>query len=217
MSQDTYARYFHTIRHLKLKQIAYKLFYSLAKPSLKQTATPALRSWSRGWSAPLVMPSPICDAGSFSFLGEKGKVVSAKCWIDPARSKLWLYNLHYFDAMNALEADAKMPLLEPLLERWIHDNPALQGLGWEPYPLSLRLVNWIKWFSRHPERIKSAWLESLALQAQALTKRVEHHILGNHLFANAKALVFAGAYFDDASVNPWLEKGLRLLDREVTE
>jgi hypothetical protein len=33
------------------------------------------------------------------------------------------------------------------------------------------------------------------MQVRFLRKRLEVHLLGNHLFANAKALVFAGLYF----------------------
>ncbi len=35
-------------------------------------------------------------------------------------------------------------------------------------------------------------MRSLAIQARYLTRRLEHHLLGNHLLANAKALVYAG-------------------------
>jgi uncharacterized heparinase superfamily protein len=41
--------------------------------------------------------------------------------------------------------------------------------------------------------------------------------LGNHLFANAKALVFAGAFFEGEEAERWLATGLRILDRELPE
>ena len=41
------------------------------------------------------------------------------------------------------------------------------------------------------------------------------HLLGNHLWANAKALVFAGAFFDDAEAESWRAKGLNVLRREL--
>jgi hypothetical protein len=33
----------------------------------------------------------------FVFLNMEGELVDAESWNDPAREKLWLYNLHYFD------------------------------------------------------------------------------------------------------------------------
>ncbi|MEA1922030.1 MAG: hypothetical protein U9N63_05180, partial [Pseudomonadota bacterium] len=36
--------------------------------------------------------------------------------------------------------------------------------------------------------------QSLAIQVRYLRKRLEYHLLGNHPFANGKALVFAGLF-----------------------
>ena len=60
-------------------------------------------------------------------------------------------------------------------------------------------------------------LQSLAVQARWLAKRLEFHLLGNHLFVNAKALVFAGLFFNGSEADGWLKKGLRILEREVRE
>ncbi len=61
-----------------------------------------------------------------------------------------------------------------LIQRWIDDNPPLAGNGWEPYPLSLRLVNLVKWCARQPQ-VPAPWLDSLARQAQALAAQEERH------------------------------------------
>jgi uncharacterized heparinase superfamily protein len=41
--------------------------------------------------------------------------------------------------------------------------------------------------------------------------------LGNHLFANAKALIFAGLWFEGTEAQQWLKKGLAILARQVPE
>ncbi|MCI0658170.1 MAG: heparinase II/III family protein, partial [Acidobacteria bacterium] len=41
--------------------------------------------------------------------------------------------------------------------------------------------------------------------------------MGNHLFANAKALVFAGTFFDREEARSWRNKGIQILEREVPE
>jgi uncharacterized heparinase superfamily protein len=104
------------------------------------------------------------------------------------------------------------PELE-LVERWIRENPAGRGAGWEPYPLSRRIVNWIKWMMGGGLATRSV-SESLAAQADYLSRTMEHHLLANHLFANAKAMVFAGCFFEGGA---WLGEGLRLLEREIPE
>jgi uncharacterized heparinase superfamily protein len=55
------------------------------------------------------------------------------------------------------------------------------------------------------------------LQVRALEARLEHHLLGNHLLANAKALAFAGIFFEGDEAGQWLAKGMELLERELAE
>lgn len=103
-----------------------------------------------------------------------------------------------------------------LITRWIAENPPPRGVGWEPYPTSLRIVNWIKWTlaGNTPD---ATTLHSLAVQARWLRKRLEFHLLGNHLWANAKALVFAGAFFTGGEGARWLQRGTALVRRELAE
>ncbi|MFN3565707.1 MAG: heparinase II/III family protein [Burkholderiaceae bacterium] len=129
---------------------------------------------------------------------------------------MWLYHLHYLDDLNAQGFETRAAAHVELVARWIADNPPGHGVGWEPYPLSLRIVNLVKWLDRQPT-IEQRWLDSLATQAGALTQRVEYHLLGNHLFANGKALVFAGAFLDGTDADGWLRCGLAILDREIPE
>ena len=80
-------------------------------------------------------PASTSPLGEFEFLNVKGR---PNGWNDPRFEKLWLYNLHYFEKYCTTE----------LIERWIKENPIGHGNGWEPYPVSLRVVNWIKWLMR---------------------------------------------------------------------
>jgi uncharacterized heparinase superfamily protein len=77
-------------------------------------------------------------------------------------------------------------------------------------------VNWVKWWLGGVAA-EAAALHSLAVQARWLRRRLEWHLLGNHLFANAKALVFAGLFFEGDEAQEWLARGLRILERELPE
>jgi uncharacterized heparinase superfamily protein len=155
----------------------------------------------------------------FRFLNETHDVMGPEAWNDPACEKLWLYNLHYFDDLNAADADSRRDWHQALLARWVRENPPGRGNGWEPYPTSLRIVNWVKYYVREAPTFSSfaALVGSLAVQARWLSRRLEFHLLGNHLFANAKALVFAGAFFVGPEAERWLRLGQRLLRRELQE
>jgi len=130
--------------------------------------------------------------------------------------RLWRYNLHYFDDLAATDSNHRLPQQAALIDRWILENPPARGTGWEPYPTSLRIVNWCKWLLLHGVSSKSL-LHSLAVQTRWLERRLEYHLLGNHLWANGKALVFAGAYFDGPEADRWLAVGLAILRRELEE
>src|SRR5690606_23191306 len=105
-----------------------------------------------------------CDGVVFNFLGECGSVRSLE-----GRSKLWRYNFHYHNDLNAQGAQHRKALLEDLINNWIKVNPPGVGDGWEPYCLSLRVVNWVKFLSKYPEcRMHSGWTDSLLMQGHYL-------------------------------------------------
>jgi len=152
----------------------------------------------------------------FVFLNVQKQYASGVNWLDETMPKLWRYNLHYFDYL--LEVNRSPTSKVNLIDSWIKNNPIGTGDGWEPYTASLRIVNWIKYFSSLENRdIKRSWLDSLALQTAWLGKNIEYHILANHYLKNAKALVFAGVYFDGADASRWLNKGLAIIKEEATE
>lgn len=155
-------------------------------------------------------------ADSFRFLNCEHTLPAAGGWNGPGLDKLWLYNLHYFDDLNAHEAVNRTEWHQALIERWLLENPPASGNGWEPYPTSLRIVNWVKWLATGNAAVPGM-LESLVLQARWLAKRLEWHLLGNHLFANAKALVFAGLVFEGPQAAAWLRTGLKIITRELPE
>lgn len=153
---------------------------------------------------------------TFRFLNVTAQLYCTADWNDPAREKLWLYNLHYFDDLNAAGAENRVEWHRALIARWIKENAPGIGNGWEPYPTSLRIVNLIKWTLKGND-LEAAWIHNLAVQVRWLRRHIEWHLLGNHLFVNAKALVMAGLFFDGKEADEWLKKGLSILRREISE
>lgn len=206
--------YWETARHLRPVQLHGRLRFRAVRPKPDLRAAPQPRSNDGRWMPPVRRRQSLFGSDSFRFLNLDGDLSGG--WDDPAAAKLWRYNLHYFDDLNAMEAARRAPWHEALIRRWIAENPPGKGTGWEPYPTSLRIVNWVKW-ALSGNALPAEAVQSLAVQARWLTRRLEYHLLGNHLFANAKALVFAGCFFDGAEARGWLERGLRILAREIPE
>src|SRR5204863_10066145 len=103
-----------------------------------------------------------------------------------------------------------------LMQRWLTEHPPQLANGWEPYPTSLRIVNWIA-SALAGNDLSPSVLQSLSVQVRALCAALEFHLGGNHLLANAKALVFAGRFFSGPEAEKWLRTGLDLLDAELRE
>lgn len=175
---------------------------------------PSLRSVAGPWQLPVKKPSSLLSSSRFRFLNEEHDALTQFDWNHPGWSRLWLYNLHYFDDLNANECQDRRRWHEALIERWINENKAGHGVGWDSYPISLRVVNWIKW-GLAGNLLSPSALHSLAVQVRFLRKRLEYHLPGNHLLANAKALIFAGCFFSGREADEWLDRGFRILKAEL--
>ncbi|WP_198027187.1 heparinase II/III family protein [Candidatus Paracaedibacter symbiosus] len=135
-------------------------------------------------------------------------------WHTAHPSKLWLYNLHYHSfLLENIPLEAKVAILN----RWIKENPRPNGCGWDPYPLSLRIVNWVKFFITYPSCINEELIYSFLEQCESLFCQIEYHLLGNHLFENAKALVIAGLVLQGERAQKFLATGIQILEHELEE
>lgn len=210
------SRLFHTIRYLKLRQLAARLWFATCRPRPDHRPHPDLRQQLDQWNVLSERPRKLTSEHQVRLLNESRSIAGSDVWNDASTSRLWLYNLHYFDDLTASGWRDRESWHRALIARWIAENPAGSGAGWEPYPISLRVVNWIKWQMAGGALDESA-TQSLAVQARFLRRRLEHHLLGNHLLANAKALVFAGAFFHGREADEWLDRGTRILRRELPE
>ena len=55
------------------------------------------------------------------------------------------------------------------------------------------------------------------LQTRYLSKNLEKHLLGNHFFANAKALIFSGLFFEGQESEDWYKIGSNIVINELDE
>ena len=82
----------------------------------------------------------------------------------------------------------------------------------EAHPTSLRLVNILKagldWFVLNKKMLDSIF------SGEFLSNNLEKHLLGNHYFANLKALLFAGVIFEQKR---WCEIAVGSLLSEIPE
>ena len=207
---------YRTIRHLRPRQIIARARFQFRRVRIGVITEPTIAEMSGSWIHPAPRRGEVLGRLCFRLLGQDIDVNEEGDWNPPGRDKLLLYHLHYMDVLNARDVTLDARQGADLLECWIADNTAPNGNGWEPYPLSLRIVNWIKWHVKG-NHLSKVVTESLFLQSRALAQQIEYHLLANHLLANAKALFFAGLFFDHPEAATWKEIGARILRDEVQE
>ncbi len=217
---NTLRLYFSTVRHLKTGQLFHLAKQRLLPRPKVSTGRDVEYQVREGTELAVTLSTESVPCGDYTFrFLNVSRSFSAHVmdWVCADMPKLWRYNLHYFDYLQddgrTLESRAK------LVSNWIANNPMGAEDAWEPYTVSLRVVNWIKWFLRDNTKtvLEKEWLQSLYIQAAWLEKNIEYHLLANHYLKNAKALVFAGAFFDGVDADRWLRKGLKILHRELLE
>ena len=212
---SNFGRLLRTVRHLQWRQLAGRARFKLLVPRVAPGPAPARRELAGPWVPPARRRASLLGPARLRLLNQDYDL-DVLGWSRADVDHLLRYNAHYFDDLTAVDSASRQAWQRQLLERWIRENPMPRGTGWEPYPVSLRIVNLVKWFAAGiaPE---PAWLESLANQARWLRQRLEYHLLGNHLFVNAKALVFAGTFFTGDEADEWRRCGLDILARELPE
>ena len=210
------ALYFHTLRHLRLEQVVGRLRHRFAAPPrvLSKPVPPVAAAEGQWINPPGTAPS-LLGPMRVRFLNRERDLTFPSDWQSNGE-RLWLYNLHYFDDLTAAGESDRTSWHKALIAMWIRDNPPMRGVGWEPYPISRRTVNWIKW-SLAGHKLDRAPLASLAMQLRFLRKRIEWHLLGNHVLVNAKAMIFGGLFFTGEEADEWLDFGGQLLHEQLSE
>lgn len=207
--------YWNTARYLKPRQITARVGRYLRRARVNLRPAPPRRARVHAWAIPAARRSSVVGPATVVFLNSRANIADVG-WDNPAFDKLWRYNLHYFDDLNSERAHERRAWHEDLVRQWLRANPPGAGTGWEPYPTSVRIVNWVKWALAGNDLSADA-VHSLAVQTRWLASRLETHLLGNHLLQNGKALMFAGAFFEGTEADGWLARGRGILDREIPE
>lgn len=210
----SFKRLIVTISYLKFIQIYFRIYYFFRKKfrntfnihyplSLKSNCTHVVLKNS-------IVPLSSFDNGAFDFLNVKHSFADKIDWNYDAYGKLWTYNLTYFEYLNQ-ENIKKEDGIE-LIYNFINYLPFVRD-GLEPFPISLRGMNWIKFLSNY-NIIDKKIDDSLYAQYCILMDNIEYHLLGNHLLENGFSLLFAAYYYRNEN---FYDKAKKLLESELEE
>lgn len=230
--------YVDTIRYLKPGQV----FWRVAKRFGAKCALLGVRIPERGACRPVLhvqeldhdpvfldrFPAEELMRDRVSFLHEAEQFQWDGPWHMENHSHLWNFNLHYFEylhplAKRFLETGEKQYLCksEEMIRGWIRQNPQSKGGdGWSAYTISLRLTNWMAYYSAVCSFLDTSFREELELsiyeQYVYLSCHLEKDILGNHYFENLKALVLCALFFENqADLSLFLREFRRECEEEI--
>ncbi|MEX0685069.1 MAG: alginate lyase family protein [Balneolales bacterium] len=206
---------YNTIRPLKTRQIFFRLFY-LARNKSNLQRNPYKVTRQNAELKPVQIVSPIFKQESyiyprtFHFLNQKYEFKNNIDWNYSGYGKLWTYNLNYFDFINQENVSRQTGL--GLIRDFIESESNLIE-GKEPYPTSLRLINWLKFVYRYgirDDKVNRFMIDDL----HNLSRNVEYHLLANHLLENAIALTIGGYCLRQQTI---FKQGISLLTEELDE
>lgn len=200
----------NTVKYLRARQIFYQIKKRFINPKFKEILCP---TDIRHTELRTIINKPNCLLDDkFTFLNIDSEFIS---WNDTEKGMLWAYNLNYMDYLNQKDISYNEG------KRWINkfiDDLLNNKIGLDPYPIALRGINWIKFISKHKNEIDQGtltrWNNSLYSQYCLLSKKLEYHLLGNHLLEDAYSLFMAAIYFEDKSL---FKKASNLLLKELKE
>jgi hypothetical protein len=203
---------YNTVRYLKTSQLFYQLFYRLkpAKTSRRYATGAIPQARFLNFIHEIINTGMARTDLTFNFLNKVKKFDAAISWDYQAYGKLWNYNLQYFNFLHQPDLPQQTKL------QWLTDigNWLTAGkLKLEPYPVSLRVINTIRYLSVNKINDEAA-INDVYAQLNYLSRNVEYHLLGNHLLENAFALTMGGGFFNKKS---WYNRGKELIVKQLNE
>lgn len=202
-------RILRTIVHLRPKQILFQILNRLRKVEYRMMVVE--KPVERCQFVPFIPKYTCYEEEKFSFLNISSAFVD---WNDMEYGMLWAYNLNYMDWILQDGIDQNEAC--KWIDRFIDELPT-NRIGLDPYPTALRCMNWMKFITQRKEedhKQLKKWNDSLYAQICLLERKLEYHLLGNHLLENAYAWFVAAIYFNNQRM---YEKSSRLLLNELKE
>lgn len=169
---------------------------------------------------PIVKPRCL-DGDKFTFLNLEHEYA---WWGFNEYGNLWTYNQNYFDwlGQEGMTEEEGCKWIDRFIEDVLcteisqksESKSSKYPFSLDPYPIALRSINWVKFFCRYPEIATKERVDSLYSQLKLLEKKLEYHLLGNHLLEDAYALYIGASFFNDKVL---LQKAKSLLLLQLEE
>ncbi|HJQ11887.1 MAG TPA: alginate lyase family protein [Gemmatimonadaceae bacterium] len=230
--------FLNTVRYLRPRQIIYRPIRMLQAriPSKPGRSAPIdvsriaqlgkeVIAWGPGDIDARIARANEIVRGRFTFLN-KSADFSAIPWNEKPISPLWSFNLHYFDyavdlawAFRQTGERKYLERFQDLFNDWQRSTRHGRGDAWAPYVVSVRVVNLLWTYLLLDANLDASFgkalMDSVHRQTVYLERRLEWHLLGNHLLKNLHALAVIGLAFEGPDAERWRNEATSRLQQEL--
>ncbi len=201
-----------TLRHLRPEQARAQIHHALVglpEPSRAEGAKPSL-AIAQAHTHFLSPPNHVRSLASgalpwrIQLLETPFDLDDRTDWETDEHGPLFAYHLHQHEYLR-LDSFSPKARGERMLD-WVSSHA--RGRGWDPHPISLRLICWGKMLTT-PGMIllddaeRADLLASFADQAETLAQGLEVRLQANHLLSNRLSVVWAGMLLDGRTSSAW--------------
>ena len=179
--------FFKTIKYLKFKQIFYRIYYFFSKKIFLDFNLTYKSIKFIKINQFIVNKNSKLNNNEFTFLNQSKKFDVIN-WNFLGYGKLWNYNLKYFNYLNDIDQNYGLDLINDYINFYKKNKN-----NKEPYPTSLRLINWINFLSKHSIN-DSNINDTIVKDSKYLYNNIEYHLMGNHVLENSFAILFCSYY-----------------------
>ncbi len=218
MNLRSLRRYLYFFYYTKKTQIINRILSKIKRPlsqkyilKKKYDSNKELNYFTVSLGSSYKDPTEILQ-NKFSFLNTSTRLDTLDNWCLKNNDDLWNFHLNYFDYLSDLlsqynlQKDSEYLVKgQELIDEWIKSSTNYNKVTWAPYTISLRLINWISFYSNLiknnlVKNIPINVIDSIYKQNEYLKMNLEYDVLGNHLFENIKTIILTEHFFKRKSL-----------------
>ncbi len=202
-------RWWRTVRHLRFKQLVYRVYYRWKRLAVPRRVEPIHMEQLPRMRDSLPCYAVYVPPSEVELLNIRKQYCRGLEWNDLDSGLLWAY--HHWAIPYLHSVDVGVEEGKELVKSFIEHAACAEVYA--SWPVSRRLEHLITWVCRHgvDDPLVHGWIRE---QERMLWKRLEWHLMANHLLENLVALAMAAVYFDDVQA---AERCRRLLTDQLEE
>ena len=220
MFSPSLSRYYRTLKHYRLSQLFYKLYFDYFKKSQIKNYKYTKRLYYPDKKNLNLKLEEKRNNFNIELINNKVKISILNFHISTSVTDLWKidylpeminFNINYMQFLSSsLDLETKISLLDSNIEFCKSKNNIFT---YDPAVISIKLIEIIRFLEENSIR-NNEYTCYIFDQAEFLTSRLEKELLANHYLLNGFCLLYLAYYFRDIN---YLNKANYILENQIKE